>query len=823
MISKDMRRLAVALLAAAASVVAASCSSSSVTAVRLDVRYDETWDLDALSVSARETDRDAPLADELLVEVPDGWAGEELEMMVTGLRAEQRVAAGRTTVTPELGREVTAVVALSRLPCGAWCLEGDTQCQGDGVVRCEQRDDDTCMEWSEPMRCTGETPSCSLGRCLPECVDECAEGESQCVGPGRMRRCGQTDSDPCLDWQPAVSCAGGESCIRGRCVQGCSDQCEAGARRCIGTGVSQCGDLNLDGCTEWGPPTPCGEGDSCEDGECVPLDECTDECTGASCEDQTFIQCGQYDLDPCLERSAGTSCTPEDSCREGRCAPESGCESVPKVCMEPPESVCVDTDTLRVFDTTGSCTSDGSCDYTSREVDCPSCPDCDPCSGITCDSPPEPATCYQPTGTCSEGSCSYTPDDGASCDDGDPCTEGDSCDGGSCTGTPVTCDTPPSDECVDADTLRTYELFGSCSEGSCTYPSSDIGCSFGCEDGVCLDSTGCSFPEVPCPEGCCTWDATTVDPEGDVGSDPMVAVDPMDRPHVVYDDETNRRVKYAKWNGSSWDIVSLSPTSVENGDIAIDGTGQRHVVMATSSCSTTCGEILYTSNSGSGWSTASTLGSPGTSDGHPRIDLAGTTPWVGFARSNDKVSLVIGGGTPIEKDSVAGLHRLVGFATDGTVAHFALHDSGGSRDLFHATVSESSYDESTVSSSGDVGRDPDLAIDGSGNLRLVFYDDGGIGYAAWNGTGWDTDTVDGDGIDPAIALDADGTPHVAYYRSESARYATRLVDGSWRSWTLKDGSRGTGWYSDITIDSEGRPHVVFYDNAERDLVYAVPR
>jgi hypothetical protein len=51
-----------------------------------------------------------------------------------------------------------------------------------------------------------------------------------------------------------------------------------------------------------------------------------------------------------------------------------------------------------------------------------------------CDSPPSPAVCYQPTGTCADGSCSYEYADGASCDDGNGCTTNDRCMAGACAG-----------------------------------------------------------------------------------------------------------------------------------------------------------------------------------------------------------------------------------------------------------------------------------------------------------------------------------------------------------------------------------------------------
>ncbi len=91
-------------------------------------------------------------------------------------------------------------MALARLPCGAWCSEGETRCAGTGVAVCEQRDEDDCLEWSEPVSCPVEAPECALGTCMAECFDECAAGETRCAGPGAVEMCGDADADDCLEW-----------------------------------------------------------------------------------------------------------------------------------------------------------------------------------------------------------------------------------------------------------------------------------------------------------------------------------------------------------------------------------------------------------------------------------------------------------------------------------------------------------------------------------------------------------------------------------------------------------------------------------------------
>jgi len=162
------------------------------------------------------------------------------------------------------------------------------------------------------------------------------------------------------------------------------------------------------------------------------------------------------------------------------------CDGV--VCENPPDPECIDAGTLRVFTSPGQC-QDGSCVYAFEDVTCPDgCENdaClgDPCQDVVCDSPPN--ECYQPTGTCANGVCSYAYLDGAMCSDGDPCTINDACSAGSCAGNPKQCVEPPEDTCSQPDYARVYEATGECVDGTCVYDYDDEYCPNGCWAGECI-------------------------------------------------------------------------------------------------------------------------------------------------------------------------------------------------------------------------------------------------------------------------------------------------------------------------------------------------
>merc|ERR1719471_1724764 len=110
---------------------------------------------------------------------------------------------------------------------------------------------------------------------------------------------------------------------------------------------------------------------------------------------------------------------------------------------------------------------DGSCNYAAKAVGttcsngkCNGNGVCDPCQGVTCNSGNSVmGECYQNSGTCSNGSCTYAVKAG-----------GISCSNGQCNGKGV-CDPCHGVECNSGNSVKgeCYENLGTCSNGSCTY------------------------------------------------------------------------------------------------------------------------------------------------------------------------------------------------------------------------------------------------------------------------------------------------------------------------------------------------------------------
>lgn len=368
-----------------------------------------------------------------------------------------------------------------------------------------------------PMQCD-DNKFCTVDSCLPgtgcqfesitgPCNDEdaCTENE-QCVDGNCMgTMVGCDDGNPCtIDTCDAIEGCQYEDILSGDCNDAsvCTneDQCIEGA--CTGS-LIDCNDSNictddtcdpLDGCQYQAVPGKCDDGldctdsDECENTVCggSPVD-CGDgdDCTDDFCEEgegcvNSFNEAFCNDLNPC---------TTDDTCDQGVCAGQA------VVCDQPPDNACLDEWTAVSYAAVGICDPLGSCDYLPQELDCTpdncidgACPG-DPCEGVDCSMPPGP--CFS-EGTCSEGSCVFPYANDTECNDENPCTQDDACDTGVCSGEPVLCNEPPSDECLDATTLMVHGIEGTCDEdtGLCDYLWEPLPCSNGCIDGVCIETLG---------------------------------------------------------------------------------------------------------------------------------------------------------------------------------------------------------------------------------------------------------------------------------------------------------------------------------------------
>ncbi|MBU0945883.1 MAG: hypothetical protein KKE53_15690 [Proteobacteria bacterium] len=278
-----------------------------------------------------------------------------------------------------------------------------------------------------------------------------------------------------------------------------------------------------------------------------------------------------------------------------------------------------------------------------------------------------------------------------------------------------------------------------------------------------------------------TWDIQAVDPVGNYGGGTSIALDNNDSPHISYYDEPNVRLKYAYWTGSAWHIEAVSPqwSNGRDSSLALDSNGYPHISWSGGGVY----HLMYTKWTGSTWET-----------------------------------------TDIESDA---RHKSLVLDSNGH-PHISYYVALPYNYLKYATYNGISWNTEVVDTSdvpdGSVGSANSMALDSNNRPHIAYSDDSNktIKYAKWTGTEWVKETVDSSTISynsVALALDSSNTPHISYTTdsSGSLHYA-RLTGSAWVKETVDPNDfRDTS----IILDSKGCPCISYATSgSEGGLNYA---
>ena len=184
---------------------------------------------------------------------------------------------------------------------------------------------------------------------------------------------------------------------------------------------------------------------------------------------------------------------------------------------------------------------------------------------------------------------------------------------------------------------------------------------------------------------------------------------------------------------------------------------------------------------------------------------------LGYAASNSG----IGRGTAIVVHPITDAVHIVATSYENSV-----------RSLRYYTDEDGSWNNETITdATKDEGYDPAMAMDADGNLYVAHYCNNGCSdlrlSSRINGA-WQNETVASTlniGKDPDIAIDSQGTIHiVSQYVNNLRIYLHSGTPGSWTAQTTLSG--GNAYWPVVGVDSNDAVHISYhYATNQKDVMY----
>jgi hypothetical protein len=278
------------------------------------------------------------------------------------------------------------------------------------------------------------------------------------------------------------------------------------------------------------------------------------------------------------------------------------------------------------------------------------------------------------------------------------------------------------------------------------------------------------------------WRYSAIDPSKGVGQYPSMAINKLGRANVAYYNINNQTLKYAKWNGTAWQIQTVD-RSVKSGlftAIALDNESRARIAYAKS-VNGSKNRLMYAEWNGRSWNISS-------------VDAKGNVSDISIA-------------------------------LNGSFAPYIAYYDALSRCLKLARGTGTGWNVSVVDRDGNVGKKTSIKLDGADRPLISYYDQtqGHLKFARWNGTAWEISVVDagkGAGKGTSLTLDGEGVPHIAYLDSgvNRLKYAS-LTEGGWVNETV-DAQGKVGDSPSLVIDRRDRPHISYQRMDSPHLMYA---
>jgi hypothetical protein len=271
-------------------------------------------------------------------------------------------------------------------------------------------------------------------------------------------------------------------------------------------------------------------------------------------------------------------------------------------------------------------------------------------------------------------------------------------------------------------------------------------------------------------------------------------LDSNDLPHIAYavltDDPYNWHLGYSYYDGAQWHHEVVDDREVMGGPLSLKLDSQGHPHIAYTEY---YGGLWYAYHDGEGWSYQHLDEHPNMYVAYPSMDLdRNDYPHISYCcQSSDSGHLL-----------------------------YVYWD--GSRWVYEG-VGPTCWTDNT-SLELDSSDHPHIAFsNNAGSPGLYFY----LRYAHYDGSGWEYETVDDDGLTGqhiSLALDSRDNPSISYQcdcpsQQEVLRYARRTPYG-WETEVVDDTTPDTGRNTCLKMDADDNPHITYMDHVSVDLRYA---
>jgi hypothetical protein len=320
---------------------------------------------------------------------------------------------------------------------------------------------------------------------------------------------------------------------------------------------------------------------------------------------------------------------------------------------------------------------------------------------------------------------------------------------------------------------------------------------------------------------------TIVDSVGIVGRDTSLDLNSLDRPGISYYDASNYSLKYAYWDGSSWNLetvdtgVALKSIGLES-SLAFIG---NNPAIAYKNATTFLESIKYAKWNGASWDITIVESSRGVG---AEISLAidsSNLPHISYYDSYlDDLKYATYNGTHWNNETVAStgdVGKGTSIAVDSSNNPHIAYQDNTNKNLMYITKSGGSWTTPVAIDTNNAGAYTSIVLDSSEYPRIAYLGNGDLKYARWNGASWVITSVSTD-FPYTVSMDLEtGTdyPHISYFESVGLdlKYA-RWTGTSWDIQIL-DSTGDVGKENSLKLDQSKNAHISYSDFTNSDLKY----